>query len=93
VHRDGVAALPAYPAEAHQVVDPTGAGDSFAGGLMGFLAAAGRTDFNAIHTGLAWGTVMASFTIEAFGLDRLLDLSRLEIEARMQQLRAAARIG
>jgi sugar/nucleoside kinase (ribokinase family) len=93
VHRDGVAALPAYPAEAHHVVDPTGAGDSFAGGLMGHVAASGRTDFHSIQSGLAWGTVMASFTIESFGLERLLRLSRAEIDDRLGTLQLACRIG
>lgn len=53
VHREGVAVLPAYPAELEHVVDPTGAGDSFAGGMMGYLAAAGRTDLEAVQTALA----------------------------------------
>jgi sugar/nucleoside kinase (ribokinase family) len=93
VHRDGLATLPAFPAEAHQVVDPTGAGDSFAGGMMGHLAARSRTDFESIQTALAWATVTASFTIESFSLDRLLALSRAEIDERMEVFRAAARVG
>jgi cytidine kinase len=89
----GVATMPAFPAELHQVVDPTGAGDSFAGGFMGHLAAANRTDFEALQTGLAWGTVTASFTIEAFGLDRLAQISRAQINERMTQFQAHARVG
>jgi sugar/nucleoside kinase (ribokinase family) len=92
VHRDGVAALPAFPAEAHQVVDPTGAGDSFAGGMMGHLAAVGSFDLRSIQTALAWGTVTASFTIESFSLDRLARLTRAEIDERMKVFRAAVRI-
>lgn len=93
VHRDGVATMPAYPAELHQVVDPTGAGDSFAGGLMGHLAAADRSDFDSLQTGLAWGTVTASFTIESFGLNGLATLSRTDLETRMRKFQAHARIG
>lgn len=93
VHRDGLAVIPAYPAELHQVVDPTGAGDSFAGGMMGHIAATGRTDFECIQTGMAWGTVTASFTIESFGLDRLRQITRVDIERRMDSFKRAARVG
>jgi sugar/nucleoside kinase (ribokinase family) len=93
VHRDGVAVLPAYPSEFERVVDPTGAGDSFAGGMMGCIASHGRTDFESIQTALAWGTVTASFTIEAFGLDRLRSITRAEIDDRMRRFRRAARVG
>jgi sugar/nucleoside kinase (ribokinase family) len=93
VHRDGVATMPAFPAEAHHVVDPTGAGDSFAGGLMGHIASVGMTDFPSIQTALAWGTVTASFAIETFSLDRLARLSRSEIDERMKLFQAAARVG
>jgi len=93
VHKDGVATLPAYPAEHHQVVDPTGAGDSFAGGMMGYLASSGKTDFRSIQTALAWGTVTASFTLESFGLDTLARLTKEQIDARMREFQAAARVG
>ena len=93
VHRDGIATMPAYPAELHQVVDPTGAGDSFAGGTMAYLAAANRSDFTAVQTALAWGTVIASFTIESFGLDRLAKISRADIDGRMKLFQTVARVG
>ena len=93
VHKDGVATLPAYPAEHHQVVDPTGAGDSFAGGMMGYIASTGKTDFRSIQTALAWGTVTASFTLESFGLDTLARLTKEQIDARMREFQAAARVG
>lgn len=93
VHHEGIATMPAYPAELHQVVDPTGAGDSFAGGMMGHLAAARKTDLDSIQTAIAWGTVTASFTIEAFGLDRLAQISRSDIDQRMRRFQAAARVG
>lgn len=92
VHRDGVAVVPAFPAGIDEVVDPTGAGDSFAGGLMAHLARTGQTDFAAIQQGLAWGTVMASFTIGSFGLDGLRDLGDSRIEDRMNRYREAARV-
>ncbi|MBT8484919.1 MAG: sugar kinase [Phycisphaerales bacterium] len=93
VHRDGLATLPAFPAESHQVVDPTGAGDSFAGGMMGHLAATGVSDFESIQSALAWGTITASFAIESFSLDRLTRLTRQEIDERMTSFRVAARVG
>ena len=92
VHKDGTAALPAFPADERHVVDPTGAGDSFAGGMMGWLAGSDRTDFHSIQSGLAWGTVMASFTIEKFSLERLASVDRHQLDQRMHQFRAAARI-
>ncbi len=94
VHRDGLAALPAYPAE--QVVDPTGAGDTFAGGLMGYLAAADPTDpgdFATLRRAMAHGTVMASFTIETFSLDRLRTLDREQLEARYREYAAMIHLG
>ena len=92
VHRDGTAAIPAFPADEAHVIDPTGAGDSFAGGMMGWIAGHGSTDFRTIQTGLAWGTVLASFTIECFSLDRLARLDGPQLEERMNAFRAAARV-
>jgi sugar/nucleoside kinase (ribokinase family) len=91
VHRDGVAVVPAFPADDAAVVDPTGAGDSFAGGMMAHLATAQSTDFSTLQDALSWGTVMASFTIESFGLDGLQGLDDAAIEDRMQRFRDAAR--
>jgi sugar/nucleoside kinase (ribokinase family) len=92
VHRDGVAVVPAFPADDAAVVDPTGAGDAFAGGMMAHLASVGSTDFAALQEGLSWGTVMASFTIESFGLDGLRGLDRAAVDARMDKFRRATRI-
>ncbi|MFG0328904.1 MAG: PfkB family carbohydrate kinase [Phycisphaerales bacterium] len=89
-HRRGMAALPAYPVE--RVIDPTGAGDSFAGGLMGYLAAVGRTDFEAIQAAMTHGTVISSFTIEAFSLDRLRQIGEAEIHKRMIEFARAVRV-
>ena len=93
VHREGVATIPAFPAEQHQVVDPTGAGDAFAGGMMGHIAAVGMTDFGSIQTALAWGTVTASFAIESFGLARLAEIGRSDIDERMREFQGLARVG
>ena len=93
VHRDGLATIPAYPSGHHQVVDPTGAGDAFAGGMMGHIAAVGMTDFASIQTALAWGTVTASFAIESFGLTRLTEISRSDIDERMREFQGLARVG
>src|SRR5690606_25832755 len=88
-HRSGlIGALPAYPAET--VIDPTGAGDSFAGGMMGHIAAcmpppgAGEemVPFDTIRRALAHGTVVASFNIESFSLGRLATLTRDELSDR-----------
>jgi sugar/nucleoside kinase (ribokinase family) len=88
IHRDGVASVPAYPADLAQVVDPTGAGDTFAGGFMAHVARAGRHDFDALRHAMAWGTVLASFTIEAFGLDRLSRLDAGQVNDRYRAFRA-----
>jgi len=77
--------LPAFPAD--EVTDPTGAGDSFAGGFMGYLAQTGRTDFETLKTAVAYGTVVASFTIADFSLDGLTSTSRSNIDSRLTELR------
>ncbi|MEN6458688.1 MAG: PfkB family carbohydrate kinase [Thermoguttaceae bacterium] len=75
--------LPAFPTS--RVVDPTGAGDSFAGGMMGYLAEQGKCDPNTLKRSLAYGTVMASFTVEDFSLDRLRAISRHDLEQRLEE--------
>jgi len=77
--------LPAYPAA--DVKDPTGAGDSFAGGLMGYLAQVGRTDFDSLKKAVAYGTVVASFTIADFSLAGLTSISKTDIDSRLETLR------
>jgi sugar/nucleoside kinase (ribokinase family) len=68
-HEDGMFALPAYPVT--ELRDPTGAGDSFAGALIGRLASRNRSDFQAIKEAMVYATCTASLTVEAFGCDRL----------------------
>jgi sugar/nucleoside kinase (ribokinase family) len=78
-------ALPAFPTA--DLVDPTGAGDSFAGGMMGYLAKVGRYDAEAVKAAVARGTVAASFAIEAFSLDGLRRATAEAFEARLEQYR------
>lgn len=82
-HADGTAVLHAYPAL--NVVDPTGAGDSFAGGMMGYLAEVDRPDLAAIKRALAYGTIVASYNIESFSLERLKEISRRDIDRRLAE--------
>jgi len=84
VGREARFALPAYPVE--DVVDPTGAGDSFAGGFMGFLASTGNPDPAALRRAMLFGTVTASFCVEGFGVEGLERLDRARLEARFQEL-------
>jgi sugar/nucleoside kinase (ribokinase family) len=77
--------LPAYPAT--EVKDPTGAGDSFAGGFMGYLAKTGKTDFATLKAAVAYGTVVASFTIAGFSLDGLTAIDKTDIDDRFETLR------
>jgi sugar/nucleoside kinase (ribokinase family) len=81
---DGVFVLPAFPTE--QVKDPTGAGDAFAGGLMGYLAREGSVTAQALRRALAYGTVMASFAIEDFSLEGLKAATTEHIENRLREL-------
>ena len=90
---DGVAILPAYPADDDMVVDPTGCGDSFAGGMMGWIASHGSWDFADLQTAMAWGTISASFTLGAFALEGLQGLTMEQLEERMVKYQAAARVG
>lgn len=74
---------PALPLE--EVFDPTGAGDSFAGGFMGYIAATGDTSFENLKRAIIVGSAMASFTVEKFGVERLKGLSDVEVDARIQK--------
>jgi sugar/nucleoside kinase (ribokinase family) len=82
-------AAPALPLE--DVADPTGAGDSFAGGFMGHLANTGRLDADNIRKAVVWGSTMASFCVQGFSYDRLRGLSREDIERRYQSFVALTR--
>jgi sugar/nucleoside kinase (ribokinase family) len=78
-------ALPAYPLET--VVDPTGAGDSFGGGLMGSLAAAGKASLSDVVAAMVYATVTASYAVSTFGPDGLARVTRAQVEARAEELR------
>jgi len=82
VHGDSVFSVPAYPLD--EIHDPTGAGDSFAGGFMGYLAGAGRINANSLRLAMVYGSVLGSFAVEKFGLERLLKLKRREITDRVR---------
>ena len=86
LHEGRYFSLPGYPLE--QIVDPTGAGDAFAGGFLGYLD--GRGDDlgdGSLRRAMAYGTVLASFNVEEFGTDRVAALEREEIDARFEELR------
>ncbi|HKU22061.1 MAG TPA: PfkB family carbohydrate kinase [Terriglobales bacterium] len=76
---------PALPIE--EVVDPTGAGDSFAGGFMGYIASQGELNREVLKRAMFYGSVMGSFAVERFGTERLQKLTREEIDARFQIFR------
>ncbi len=75
-------AAPAYPLE--RVIDPTGAGDSFAGGFMGYLASVDKVDEETLRTAAIAGSTMASFAVEDFGLDRIKNLTQEDIKSRFK---------
>lgn len=95
IHRDGICSLPAYPTE--NIVDPTGCGDTFAGGMMGFIASdkSAQHDpgsFATIRRALVHGTIVASYTIEAFSLDRLKQIKRADLDKRFDEYANMVRI-
>jgi len=80
---DSVFAVPAYPLE--EVFDPTGAGDSFAGGVLGYLASSGDRSEAGLRRAIVYGSVLASYIVEDFGSRRFRTLSRDDIERRYRQ--------
>jgi len=76
---------PAYPLE--DVFDPTGAGDSFAGGFIGYLARTGRLDEEHMRRAVVYGSTMGSFAVEKFSIDRLLEISPDDIRSRLDEFR------
>ncbi|HUO07502.1 MAG TPA: PfkB family carbohydrate kinase [Phycisphaerae bacterium] len=76
-----ILSLPAFPT--YNVIDPTGAGDSFAGGLLGYLASKDTYDFPTLKNAIAAGTIMASFTIEDFSLNRIAKVTKAEVDQRL----------
>lgn len=82
-HGEQVFFAPALPLE--EVFDPTGAGDTFAGGFIGYLASVNDCSFGAMKRAVIYGSAMASFCVEKFGLERMVALTDQEVEARVQQ--------
>ncbi len=83
---DEIFFCPALPLE--DVFDPTGAGDTFAGGFVGYLASVGRTDFEAMKMAVVYGSAMASFCVEQFGTTKLASITREELDGRLAQFKA-----
>ena len=85
-NEENVFFAPALPLE--EIFDPTGAGDTFAGGFAGYLAATGNTSFNNIKNAVIHGSNLASFCVERFGTQRMKDLDRDEVSKRLHQFKA-----
>lgn len=87
-HGDRIFSAPALPLE--MVYDPTGAGDTFAGGFTGYLAQGGDIDFEKMKSAIIYGSAMASFTVEKFGIERLVELSQDEVQRRVRRFQDLA---
>ncbi|MBR9854345.1 MAG: sugar kinase [Algicola sp.] len=84
-HKDSIFFAPALPLE--EVFDPTGAGDTFAGGFAGYLTEAGNISFESMKNAIIHGSNLASFCVEKFGTERMVDLHKSEVNARLQQFK------
>jgi sugar/nucleoside kinase (ribokinase family) len=84
-HDSKVFAIPALPLE--EVFDPTGAGDTFAGGFAAYLAKKGKTDFETMKSALIVGSAMASFTVEKFGTERIEEVNEADMFERLRQFK------
>ncbi len=84
-HDNSLFFLPAYPVE--KVVDPTGAGDSFAGGFLGYIAKSGNTNTETLKRALVYGSTIASYNVEDFSFDRLKKLTTKDLEARYKEFK------
>ncbi|PJJ80068.1 PfkB family carbohydrate kinase [Mucilaginibacter auburnensis] len=80
---DKIFAAPALPLA--EVFDPTGAGDTFAGGFIGYMAKVGTVNFNNMKNAIIFGSALASFCVEKFGTERLINLSQEEVASRVQE--------
>lgn len=86
VSRDDLFVMPPYPTE--KIVDPTGCGDSFAGGTLGYLSSIGTLDAKSLRAAMARGSVVASFVIESFSVEALSRVTPADVEARLNELRS-----
>jgi len=82
-HEDKIFSAPALPLE--EVFDPTGAGDTFAGGFIGYMAKVGEVNFDNMKNAIIYGSALASFCVEKFGTERIRDLSQDEIVTRVKE--------
>lgn len=82
-HEDQIFSAPALPLA--EVFDPTGAGDTFAGGFIGYMAKVGTVNFNNMKNAIIYGSALASFCVEKFGTEKLLNLTQEEVTARIQE--------
>jgi sugar/nucleoside kinase (ribokinase family) len=87
-HGENIFFAPALPLE--EVFDPTGAGDTFAGGFMGYISATDDISFENMKRAIIAGSALASFCVEKFGTERLLEITKSEVEARIEQFVALA---
>jgi sugar/nucleoside kinase (ribokinase family) len=87
-HGENVFFAPALPLE--EVFDPTGAGDTFAGGFMGYLAATDDISFDNMKRAIITGSALASFCVEKFGTQRLLEITKNDVAERIEQFVALA---
>jgi sugar/nucleoside kinase (ribokinase family) len=83
---DFIFCLPAYPVE--KIVDPTGAGDTFAGGFMGYLTRVKKVNEASVKKAISYGTIMASFNVEGFGVERTSGIAREDVEKRLRRFKA-----
>ncbi len=82
-HEDKIFSAPALPLA--EVFDPTGAGDTFAGGFIGYMAKVGTVNFNNMKNAIIFGSALASFCVEKFGTEKILNLTEAEVAARVQE--------
>ena len=81
---------PALPLE--EVFDPTGAGDTFAGGFIGYLAKVGKTDFESMKQAVVYGSAMASFCVEKFGTEKIAEISEADLNNRLEKFSNMMRV-
>jgi sugar/nucleoside kinase (ribokinase family) len=86
---DMIFAAPAYPME--EIVDPTGAGDSFAGGFIGYISQKNNISINTMKEAVVYGNVMGAFSVEDFGIRRLINISRKDVNIRYRKYRNMVR--
>jgi cytidine kinase len=87
---DVIISFPAYPIE--DIVDPTGAGDSFAGGFIGYIAERNNTSVNTMKEAIAYGIVLGGFAVEGFGVQKLLNITKEDVKRRYESYRSIVKL-